>query len=243
MNILILMAGMGSRFQNEGYKKPKPLINVNGQPMIEAAIKSLSVKGNYIFITRKYENESYNEELNDTLKEFTAPENIINIDYVTEGAVCSALLAKNLINNNESLIVTNCDQIMEWKGNEFSDHLQHSDSDAIVVTYPENTPKNSYIKINSDGYGVEVAEKRVISEHSLNGIHYFKYGKDFVWAGEKMIADNERVNNEFYIAPSLNQLIKIGKKVSIFEVEKSQHWSLGVPEDLNRYLSNRSEKI
>lgn len=236
MNILIPMAGAGIRFLNNGYDVPKPLIEVNGKSMIERAIESLEFDGKLIFIVKKYEEGKYNNYIEKIIKKFDKFYKKYSIDFLTEGPACSCLIAKEEINNQEELIIANCDQIMEWNGENFLNYCRHSNYDGVVVTYTSNTNKNSYAKINNKGYVTEIAEKRVISDISLNGIHYWREGKCFVESAEKAIKNNDRVNNEFYVAPTFNYMIKDNKKIGIYHIPNQQHNPIGTPEDLKNFL-------
>lgn len=232
------MAGRGERFLKDGFTRPKPLINVDNKTMIEYAIESLDIKGNYIFIVYKYSDESLNKELNDILNKYT--DKIISIDYITEGPASSALLAKELINNEEPLIITNCDQIMNWSSTHFLNHLRSSNLDGVVVTYDSITPKNSYIKLKQDGLAQRLAEKEVISKYSLNGIHFWKKGRYFVESTEKMIKKDIRCNNEFYISLSYNEMIENGFSVGVYHIDKNNHHAVGTPDDLETFIRNKN---
>ena len=240
MNVVIPMAGDGSRFKNQGYEVPKPLIDVFGKPMIQAAVESLDVDGKYIFIIRK-SNFSDDQKVKSLLKKVKPGCTIYEIDYLTEGPASTCLLASENINNNEPLLIANCDQIMEWDSKLFLEKVNRTQCDGAVVTYSSNTEKNSYVKIGDEGYATEFAEKKVISEFSLNGIHYWKNGSDFVNSTRDMIHKNIRVNNEFYIAPTYNELILNKKKIIIHHINKNLHHAIGTPEDLKKYedLQNR----
>ena len=235
MNILIPMAGLGSRFKASGYTVPKPLIPIEGKPMIENAVDTLGIKGNFIFITQKKHN------LKSHLQSIY--ENCNVIDYITKGSACTCLLAKEYINNNLPLIITNCDQIMWWDDKSFATFVENYPYDGFVVTYTSDTIKNSYIRLNRDGFGVELAEKQVISSISLNGIHYWRQGKDFVYSAETMIKNNENYNGEFYVAPTYNNLIKKGKKIGVYHIPNEQHNAVGTPEDLIKYADKTYEII
>lgn len=237
MNIVIPMAGRGERFLKDGYTRPKPLINVNNKTMIEYAIESLNLSGNFIFIVYKYSNDSLNQELDSILRKYS--NNIISIDYITEGPASSALLAKDYINNDDPLVITNCDQIMEWDSYDFINYTNQSNLDGLVVTYESNTPKNSYIKLNQFGLGEKLAEKEVISNHSLNGIHYWKKGKYFINSTEEMIEQEIRCNGEFYISLTYNQMIDKGLNVGVYHIDNNQHHAVGTPEDLEKYIRNK----
>lgn len=233
INVVIPMAGRGERFSKVGYTTPKPLIPINGKPVIESAVESLGIAGNYIFIVQKEQMDHYG--LGVILKRIAPNCKIVEIDTVTEGPACSALLAKNYINNSSELIIANCDQIMEWAPEKFLYNAKLYDG--CIVTYHESTPKNSYVRIDSKGKVIEVREKQVISNISLNGIHYWKQGTDFVQSAEEMIANNDRsANKEFYISSTYNYMINRGKSVGFFHIPNQQHINIGVPEDLENYL-------
>ena len=243
MNILIPMAGRGERFKNSGFDMPKPILDIHGEPMIKAAVKSLGLEGNYIFIVYDYENINFNHLINEALQACCKNPKIIKINYITQGPASSALLAKEFVNNEESLVITNCDQIMCWDSVRFLKEIsgnvgKSSVRDGLVVTYDSDTPKNSYISLNDEGWAVELAEKKVISKYSLNGIHFWKRGSDFVRSAEKMIAKDIRVNNEFYISETYNQLIEEGRHIDIYHIPAEQHWAIGTPEEYTIYLGS-----
>jgi len=242
MNVLIPMAGLGKRFLDDGYTKPKPLIKVSNRVMIQLAVESLGFDdAQYIFITRKTNILDEDTAIKRALKEVRPECHIIEIDYLTSGPANTCLLAENLINNSDPLIIANCDQIMNWNGKEFINNSLESGSDGVVVTYNANTEKNSYVKLNKKGCAIEFAEKKVISKHSLNGIHYWKHGFDFVRSAKSMIKKNLTINNEFYIAPSYNELILEGKKITIYKIKNNQHNAVGTPEDLKIYECSKNK--
>jgi HAD superfamily hydrolase (TIGR01509 family) len=232
MNVLIPMAGAGSRFEKAGYTFPKPLIEVKGRPMIQVVVDSLNFDSRHIFITQKDHRSKYNL---DSLLSLISPEcSIIDVNGVTEGAACTTLLAKELINNDDPLIIANSDQFVEWNSSEFMYKMQEQDVDAGILTFESNHPKWSYAKLDEYGYVTEVAEKNPISNIATVGIYYWKRGRDYVRFAEMMIEKNIRVNNEFYVCPVFNQAIENGLKVKTFNIEKM--FGLGTPEDLNFYL-------
>jgi len=234
LNVLIPMAGAGSRFEKAGYFFPKPLIEVNGKPMIQVVIENLNLDANFIYVVQKSHREKYNL---DTLLNLLTPNcKIIEVDGLTEGAACTALLTKEYINNDNPLFFANSDQFVEWDSNEFMYKMQETNSDGGIVTFTATHPKWSFAKVNGDGLVTEVAEKNPISNTATVGYYYWKRGSDFVKYAEEMIEQNIRVNNEFYVCPVYNNAIKGGLIVRNFDVPKM--WGLGTPEDLNYYLEN-----
>ena len=234
MKILIPMAGEGSRFSKEGYTFPKPLIDVNGKPMIQRVVENLDFDSEYIFLVRREHIEKY-EGMLDTLARITNGRfNHVVVDSLTEGAACTALLARDLIDNDEDLLIANSDQIINYEPENFNLIRNTSNFDAVVFTFNAVHPKWSFVKTNSRGYITEVAEKKPISNIATCGIYWYRKGSDFVNYADKMIEKNIRVNNEFYIAPVYNELIEDGKTLVPFYVSKMH--GLGTPEDLRFYL-------
>jgi hypothetical protein len=234
LNVLIPMAGAGSRFEQAGYTFPKPLIDIRNKPMIQVVIENLNIDANYIYIVQKKHREKYNL---DTLLNLITPNcKIVEVDGITEGAACTALLAKKHINIDAPLFFANSDQFVEWDSNEFMYKMQETDADGGIVTFEATHPKWSFAKINENGLVTEVAEKNPFSNIATVGYYYWKHGSDFVKYAEQMIDKNIRVNNEFYVCPVFNQAIEDKKQIRTFNIEKM--WGLGTPEDLHYYLEN-----
>ena len=234
LNILIPMAGAGSRFEKAGYTFPKPLIDVNGKPMIQVVVDNLNMEGNYHFITQKSHEEKYNIS---QMLNIIAPKCVVlNVNGVTQGSACTTLLAEKYIDNDSPLILANSDQFVEWHSDEFMYNMITSGVDAGILTFKSTHPKWSFAKLDEDGFVTEVAEKRPISDIATVGIYYWKKGSDYVKYAKQMIAKNIRVNNEFYVCPVFNEAIQDGKKIKVFNIDKM--WGLGTPEDLTTYLAN-----
>jgi len=233
MNILIPMAGEGTRFPRDTYKIPKPLIDIHGTPMIQKAIESLGLPGTYHFVIRK---DSYYDQVCSLLHKILLDPKIISVEETTEGPASSCLLFKNYIDTEEELVIANCDQIMWWDSDLFLTVARYYKYDGMVVTYTTDTPKNSYAEVDREGFVKRIAEKEVISDISLNGIHYWRKGKYFVQSAENMIKYNDRApNGEFYVGPSYNHMIQKGLRVGIYHIPNFQHNPVGVPEDLERF--------
>jgi dTDP-glucose pyrophosphorylase len=234
LNVLIPMAGAGSRFAEAGYEFPKPLIDVNGKPMIQAVVDSLGINATYTYIVQKEHFQKYN--LDYVLNLITPNCNIIQIDGITEGAAITCLMAKEFINNDSPLIMANSDQIVDWDSREFMYNLYTKNADGGIAIFKSTHPKWSYAKIGLEGTVVEVAEKKPISDNATVGIYYWKRGSDFIKYSEQMIEKNIRVNNEFYTCPVFNEAINDGKRIYALPVNKM--WGIGTPQDLESYLKN-----
>jgi HAD superfamily hydrolase (TIGR01509 family) len=234
MNVLIPMAGAGSRFAAAGYTFPKPLIEVNGKPMIQVVTENLNVDAHFIYIVQKEHYDKYN--LKQLLNLISPGCDIVQVNSLTEGAACTTLLAKELINNDEPLLMANSDQYVEWNSNECLYAFTADGVDGGIVTFRATHPKWSFAKLGDDGFVTEVAEKNPISDIATVGIYYWKKGSDYVKYAEQMIEKNIRTNGEFYVCPVFNEAIADGKKIRVKDVPKM--WGIGTPEDLNYFLEH-----
>jgi len=235
-NILIPMAGRGSRFEEQGYTDKKPFIDVNGKPMIHRVIENLGMEFDkeYMFILICLQ-EDYDKY------DFTQFEKVIGhnsydvviLDDITEGAAQTILQAKHLINDDTPLMTMNSDQLVDWDIERLFEMCEQFDG-VIPCFYGEGNAW-SYARTLDNGYVQEVAEKKQISKYATAGYYYWKKGSDFVKYAEQMIKDNSRTNGEFYVAPVYNWAVRDGKRVGVFMVDKC--YSLGTPEDLQEYLN------
>lgn len=238
MNVLIPMAGAGSRFREAGYTFPKPLIEVNGKPMIQLVVENLNIDAHHIFVVQKEHYDKYN--LNHLLRLISPECDIVQVDGVTDGAACTTLLAKELINNDKPLVFANSDQYLDWDSNEFMYSMIADEVDAGMLTFTATHPKWSFAKLDEKGFVSQVAEKKPISDIATAGIYYWKKGSDYVKYAEEMIERNIRFNNEFYVCPVFNQAIEDGRRVKTFHFDGM--WGIGTPEDLKTFLDSRNTK-
>jgi NDP-sugar pyrophosphorylase family protein len=240
MKVLIPMAGEGSRFVREGYRLPKPLIDVDGKPMIQRVVENLNFNAEYIFLVRKEHIMAYSE-LAEVISGLKAKSDIVIVDKLTEGAACTALLAKHLINDDDDLLIANSDQIISYSSHNFESFKRLTNVDSMVYVFNADHPKWSFVKVGTDGLVTEVAEKRPISNIATCGIYWYRHGSDFVKYAEKMIEKDIRVNNEFYIAPVYNEMIADQKTLLPFYVNEMH--GIGIPDDLNAYLLHKAKSL
>jgi len=236
MKVLIPMAGEGSRFLKEGYQFPKPLIDVEGKPMIQRVVENLKFDAEYIFLVRKEHIQAY-DGLVDVLSSLSTKTKIVIVDRLTEGAACTALLAKHLIDVEEDLLIANSDQIIDYCPSNFLSLKRHTTVDSMVYVFNAVHPKWSFVKVGADGLVTEVAEKRPISDIATCGVYWYRRGSDYVKYAERMIEKEIRVNGEFYVAPVYNELITDKKTLLPFYVNEMH--GIGTPEDLRAYLLRR----
>lgn len=238
INIVIPMAGLGSRFVAAGYEKPKPFIDVAGVPMVVRVLENLRcLNANFILIGRTEHLEREATLVAQIQQQYQAT--FVEVDELTEGTACTVLLARNLINSAHPLLIANSDQLIDVNIKDFIDDCMSRKLDGSILTFVDHelNPKWSFAKINESGLVTEVKEKEVISEYATVGIYLFSSGADFCAAADAMISANDRVNNEFYTCPVYNYLIEKGKNIGIFNILHSEMHGLGTPGDLESYLA------
>lgn len=238
MNIVIPMAGAGSRFSKAGFQKPKPFIDVDGKPMIVRVLENLAyANARYILLARQEHMDAEAGLVRDIERDFNAI--FIPIQELTEGTACTLLYARQHINTEAPLLIANSDQIVDLRIADFLDDCQQRQLDGSILTFIDENrdPKWSFAKIDSTGLVTEVQEKKAISEYATVGIYLYSRGSDFVNAAIDMIVRRERVNNEYYTCPTYNYAIRAGKKIGIYNIAAAAMHGIGTPEDLASYLA------
>ncbi len=209
--------------------------------MIEIVIKNLTPKIPHRFIFICQRKHIIEFSLAVMLQKLAPGCSIVEVDGLTEGAACTVLEAIDLINNEDQLMIANSDQYIDADINMYLDEISKKHVDGAIMTMTANSPKWSYVAINSAEYVTRVAEKEVISSHATVGIYNFLRGQDFVSAALAMISANDRVNGEFYVAPAYNQLIQKGCKFAVYNIGNDQGvgmHGIGTPEDLELFIHN-----
>lgn len=244
INIVIPMAGAGSRFAKAGFTDPKPLIPVKGIPMIKVVINNLrpSRPHRFIFICQKSHVEQY--DLQTKLAEWAPGCSIVEISGLTEGAACTVLAAKDLINNEAPLMIANSDQYVDCDIDQYLATMDEKNLDGLIMTMKADDPKWSFVGFDPEGQVTRVVEKEVISDEATVGIYNFAQGKKFVEAAESMIRNDLRVNGEFYVAPTYNSMIEKGARLGIYNIGSEAHgmYGLGIPSDLQIFIENPISK-
>tara|TARA_Y100000310_G_C20496528_1_gene721818 strand:+ start:200 stop:970 length:771 start_codon:yes stop_codon:yes gene_type:complete len=228
INIIVPMAGKGERFLNAGYKTPKPLLKIGEKTIIEHIINTMRMpNAQFIFIVRQDHCDEH--QLDQRLLEIEPNAKILKINQITEGAICTVLLAKEHFDDDNPVIIKDCDQIISWNPLHFLDFVERNNADGAIINIHTDRPNYSFSRIDSKGRIIETAEKTVISNHGSVGIYHFSKGKDLIRYAQQMIDRNLRVNNEFYTCPVYNQFIQDFKLILHYPV--AEMFQLGTPEE------------
>lgn len=249
MNIIIPMAGAGQRFADEGYQIHKPVIPTvdrrSGKeyPMVICAAMDLpgvlEDGENITFIDRLFHKEAGVE---DTISAYYKKAHFITVEKLTEGQACTCLLAKEIIDNDQELLIAGCDNGMVMDEAAFQGMKQ--DTDCLVFTYRNH---EAVLK-NPDAYGwvcvshgdniTGVSVKKAISDnpvkdHAIVATFWFKKGSIFVEAAERMMDSNDRINGEFYVDQVIKHVLELGYSAKVFEIDRYIGW--GTPKDYENY--------
>lgn len=246
LNIVVPMAGRGSRFADAGYRDPKPLIDIGGRPMIQWVIENITPRRphRFIFICQQEHLDHY-PHISSALRRLSSGCEIVALTEVTEGAACTVLRSRQFIDSDEPLMIANSDQFVDADINEYLAVLDRAGADGLIMTFRADDPKWSYCRMRSDGTVSEVVEKKVISNEATVGIYNFARGRDFVSCADEMIERDLRVNGEFYVAPVYNMLIEEGARVVTGPAgtDGGGMWGLGTPADLETFKTARLPQL
>lgn len=238
------MAGTGTRFQDRGYAKHKPFIDIFGKTMIETVMSNILLEclncqnHRFIIVTQEKFLIDYKQEL-DGIKALFNNVEFITIDYVTDGPADTCLLAKALIDNSTPLLIANCDQLVGEKGwiDSFLNYCDNGEADGGILCILAKHKKWSFIDINDDKIITKCIEKDPITPLATTGHYYFKKGSDFILSAEAVKSSRNRVNGEMYVSHCYQYLIDMGKKFLPFMI--NNFYGLGTPEDLEKYINTR----
>ena len=246
INIVLPIAGRGSRFSEAGFELPKPLIEVHGKPMIEVVVNNIKPLCEHRFIFMALKEHLDHLGMKDTLNRIAPGCIIVSVNEVTEGAACTVLLAREYIDNNDQLMMANSDQWVDIDINDYLSVMNDKKVDGLIMTMWADDPKWSFVGFDKEGKVNKVVEKQVISNEATVGIYNFRKGSDFVKSADQMITKNLRVKNEFYVAPAYNQMINNKTEITIFNIGKEYDgmYGMGIPSDLDKFIKNPvSQKI
>lgn len=237
ITILIPLGGKSNFFDSPEYQYPKPLIEINGKPMIQLIIEnfaSIYDEKKFIFIVKKTDCEKFHiDNIIQLLTKNTSK--IIKISENTKGAACSALMAIEELDNNNELIIANGDQIIDADFSKVVQQFRDTHSDAGVITFNSVHPKWSYIRLDADNTVIEITEKRPISTHAIAGFYYFKKSSEFIHAAFRSILKDSNIDGNYYIAPTMNELVLDNKKIGFYTIENEHYHTFYSPKKVKEF--------
>lgn len=241
MNVIFLLIPKKEDKNTYSSDYPFFLTEFGGKTLIERQVEPfLKIKEikKIIFITTKEDSEKY--FLSRTLSHMFG-ERVFLVEAIglTQGALCSALLAIEDINNNDPLIIRTNDEIIEENYERIIREFKETNGEGGILSFNSYHPRYSYISLAEDGNSVlEVQEKKPISSQACAGFYYFSCGKYFVESAKKAILKDERVNGVFYISSAYNELILRGKKVKAIFIDNKSYIPLKNKDQFIKYWEN-----
>jgi len=239
---MIPLAGRGKRFVEEGYDIPKPLITIDGVPMVVKAAQALPESDTPVFLCQKEHIDRY--QIDGVIRKYYQKAHIVPVEKLTEGQASTCLLGEPFVDPDAILTIGACDNAVMWNKDRFEELISSSNVDALIWTFRNNPIIVAYpqmygwIPIDQHNYAKKVSVKIPISEdpirdHAIVGTFTFKKALYFFDYAKRMVKENRRINREFYIDECMNLLIEDGLKVKVFEVDTFICW--GTPDDLKIY--------
>jgi NDP-sugar pyrophosphorylase family protein len=245
IQLVIPMAGLGSRFSKAGYTVPKPLIQIHGFPMYKVVINNLmheSIVSLTIVCPRKWD---LPREIVGLESAHGVPVNIVEVDELTEGPASTVWLAKPHLNLELPVVVANSDQYIDADLSGFYDRVSGPGSSSVILCMEDSDKKWSYVRQSSSGLVEEVREKEVISNVATVGIYGFSSATVMLEAFQEMFSAKDSTLGEYYVAPAYNYIIKQGHPVSVVNlgpVGRIMH-GLGVPIDFELFLQKPVSRL
>lgn len=239
LKIIIPIAGTSELFAKAGFTYPKPLIEIEGETMIEMVINKtnfIKKKHQIVFILKEEDAVKYH--LDNTLKLLSPNCEIVKLKKDTQGALCSILMSIDKFSDTDSILVLNGDQIIDTNFEEIDDFWKKNNADVGIVTFNSVHPRWSYAKIENN-IVVQTAEKNPISNNAIAGYYYFESSKLFFEAAFSCILNDVQLDGKFYISPLINEYILKNKKVLNYNIEKNKFHSFYSPQMIDEYIKSK----
>jgi len=242
LHVIMPMAGEGSRFVRQGYRIPKPLVQVEGKPLFVRAIQSvdgIESERHYSLIVRQEHICEYG--IDAEIVRDIPDSRVLSVTQTTRGAVETCLLAQEDIADDDAVLLLDCD--LEFYSAAFNSAIREiltrpatvADG-GVLLSFDADNPRYSYALTDGDGRVIRTAEKKVISNDALAGAYFFSTGRSFLASATRLLDDADRQESELYVSLLYNYLIEAGETVRLVKTEKYR--SFGTPEELRQYAKS-----
>ncbi len=243
MQIIIPMSGFGERFRSDGYKVPKPLININNKPIIQHVVEMFNDDCEFIFICNEKHTSNKDFEMLKILRNLCSRSSIVSIPPHKLGPVHAVQEAKKYIDLDRETIVNYCDFSCYWNFQNFKNFVFDNNLDGAIPSYknfhPHSIHGNYYAFLKTKNLKVlDIQEKKPFTKNPINefassGTYYFRSGNMMLKYFNKMTELEMKVNNEYYVSMTYKLMIEDKLKVYAFNLEHFMQW--GTPRDLQEY--------
>lgn len=238
LKIIVPLGGSSELFSSAGYFYPKPLIEVKGRPMIELVLENpiaIHHEKHFIFIVKEEECNKFH--LDNTLKILCPGSTIIKLKNDTKGGLCSVLMAIDEVQEEDSLLILNGDQVIDKKISEIISFWKSENADAGLVTFRSVHPRWSYARV-VNGCVLQTAEKNPISSNAIAGVYYFKRSKDFFKSAYNTIKNDVQLEGRYYISPVINDFVLNNLSIIPYQIETKEYHLFYSPQVLQEFERN-----
>ena len=238
LKIIIPLAGPSEMFQQAGYIYPKPLIEINGVPMIQLVIeqaRDIDEPCQFVFIIK--EEDSIKFHLDNTLRLLSASCEIVKLKRPTSGSLCSVLMAIDNINDDDSLIILNGDQLLDIEYHDVLNFWRSKNADAGLITFKSVHPRWSYARLENERV-VQTAEKNPISNNAMVGYYFFAHAATFFKAAFRVIQNDVNFDGSYFTSPVINEYVLLNKNILQYQIDAQAHHSFYSPQMIEEYAKN-----
>jgi dTDP-glucose pyrophosphorylase len=232
-NVLILAANEPHDDRDSGY--PLCLTEVNGIPLIQHLIEKCNAVPGVNIILAVREEDVKKWHLDNVIRLLSPTATIIQVQQKTAGAACTALLAISHINTDDPLLILNGNELIDVDYDAVLTEFANAEYDAGVVVFPSVHPRYSYVRINAQREVVEAAEKNPISNHATVGFYWFRKGRSFIHAAQQTILKGSHVGGQYYICPTMNELVLKQARIGIHPIESQKYHPLKSERQIERF--------
>ena len=235
MNVIIPMAGESKIFKDAGFRYNKNFTQIAHKPLFQRVFEGVKEiqADNFIFVVTKEDARKYH--IGKSLKLLSPKCRVIVAENMTAGAACTVLLAAEFIDNDDELIISNGDQVLEVDLQSIIENFRERNLDGGIITFESVHPRWSFVRTDENDMVIETSEKDPISSHATAGFYYFKHGADFVAGAKSMIRKDSNVNGQYYVCPVYNELILQQKIIGRYEISEKNYFPLTVPKEVDEY--------
>jgi NDP-sugar pyrophosphorylase family protein len=246
INVVVLAAGPNDEFSEDGYRFPKNLVEIEGIPLLGRVIATTTtIAGDLRVIVCISQQEDREFHTSETIRLVAPDAQIIHVKEQTAGALCTALLAVDLLSDEDELLIINGDSLVLQDLDGILNNFRNRNLDAGTVCFRAIHPRFSFVRLAENFRITEVAEKRPISQFATAGVYWFKSAHDFKLSAFNSIRRRQDVDGKFYVSPVLNELILARANVGAIEIDSSRYANLQSPkmiEDFKQKVSNRKRE-
>jgi dTDP-glucose pyrophosphorylase len=246
MQLIIPMAGLGSRFTKAGYTTPKPLLQIHGQEMFKVVLSNMHTRSLSRIVLVTPTSFGMAKKQRELTASLGIEVNILEVDYTTDGPASTIALCEEFLDPASPLVTANSDQYLNFEADSYYSKVESGSNVGVILTMQDSDPKWSYVRMSDDGGVVDIKEKTVISTFATVGVYGFQRAEDAFEAIREMKRQDDKTNGEFYLAPAypyMRGFYDPGVGIMDLGPVGKVMFGLGTPQDFESFLQNPVSKV